>query len=195
MVLGQRWIWAICMLLILPEASAKPATNLYHPSTLPSGLNITESGSRNLSGIDWDSILPPFVNFLNHTNPELERPDRDVFSFSPENIASSNLHTWYAAWTRAWSTHPMWEAKGETGLWTFQFLDIDDYFCDISMTHCPHEPDRNHIQKIWPGLENRAIAQRVYLHQYMLSQHHNIKRQQLVCFAIIIRCERHLQIL
>jgi hypothetical protein len=198
MALDQRRIrlWVIRLLLLLSQASAQSAEYLYDISPLnyTKGLNITESGARNLSGIDWNSIIPPFRDFLNGTNHQLDRPDKDVFSFTPENVENSNLHEWYAAWTRDWSSHPMWESHGETGMWAYQFLNIDDYFCDVSATHCTNEPDRDKIQKNWPGPENRALAQRIYLHHYMLSQNHNIKRQELVCFATIIRCDGHFQI-
>jgi hypothetical protein len=199
MALGQRRIhqWVIYLLLLLFQASAKPVTHHDKPSPLSytKRLRIKESEVRNLSGKDWDSVLPPFPDFVNGTNHLLDRPDRDVFSFNPENIASSNVHEWYAAWTRDWSSDPMWKSHGEVGMWAYQFLNIDDYFCDLSATHCTHEPDRDKIQRDWPGPENRALAQRVYLHQYMLSQNHNMKRQQLVCFASLICCQAYFKVL
>ncbi|KAE8445376.1 hypothetical protein EG329_013498 [Mollisiaceae sp. DMI_Dod_QoI] len=153
-------------------------------STLPKVLNITDSERRNASSLDWDSIIPPFHNFLNGTYGRVNRPDKEVFHFSPENLANSAVHAWYAAWTRERQSHPKWKELGEVGMFAYDFLNTQDYFCDLSVSHCMKEPNEIHIQQWWPGPENRALAQRIYLQVFMFSELHNIKREQLDAFAV-----------
>lgn len=135
---------------------------------------------------DWDEAIPAFSSFPNGTTAFVDRPEIDVFAFTQENINNSMVGLWYAAWIREAQHHPQWEELGETGYFSFVFFQTKDYFCDISVQSCTKEVSEDYILKRWPGDENKALAQRIYLVACMKQQTHATKHAKLVCELHII---------
>lgn len=143
-------------------------------------VNSTASASSNSAKIDWSKVVPPFPEFSNSSDILAGRPDKEVFHLTQQNIDESDVLTWFAAWTMARQTDPLWEKKGAMGLFAWEFLNTGDYLCNLSTAKCNKEPSELDIQIWWPGPENRLLAQRIYLLTQMVSQLQSIKLAQLV---------------
>ncbi|CZR68483.1 uncharacterized protein PAC_18382 [Phialocephala subalpina] len=132
----------------------------------------------------WDCSIPAFRDFRNESEELNNLSDQEVFHFTPENIARSNVRTWYMAWSRETLNDPTWNSTHwpEVALFARDFLHTRDYTCYISMKHCIHEPNFADIQMRFPGNENRALVQRIYLQMHMLTVLHNEKLQQLEAY-------------
>jgi hypothetical protein len=186
-------IVAILLILSQPCVQGSPLANgggkanglknfaALNSSTSDHGSN----GTYEFSSAYWDSIIPPFGDFPNDTTgrPDLHRPDKDVFQFTEDNIRDSFVQVWFPAWTRERQKDWLWESHGETYLFGMDFLGNGDYFCDISVASCMQQPHVHRILELWPGLENRALAQRIYLLAKMMEVDHHEQRAGLVCYS------------
>ncbi|KAF8851992.1 hypothetical protein BDZ45DRAFT_765053 [Acephala macrosclerotiorum] len=202
----MRRLWRVSLLLaFFPHlfssnfsVAASPAFNESFTARIrldSSSLNLTAFEGLNSSNIcnytvpppmaelwnqtHWDCRIPPFRNFLNESSELDKLSDEEVFEFTPENIASSNIKTWYMAWSRERLNNRSWNASewAEVSLFARDFLPAGgrDFACFISMTRCMHMPTVSDILRRYPGRENRALAQRIYLLLHMLDTTHQEK--------------------
>lgn len=108
--------------------------------------------------------------------------DAEFFEFSEENIRSSEVIEWYGRWTvEARDKQPQkYTQHGEWRLFYRWWLQEYDFRCGYDFAVCRNAKNREDVQKMYPGEENRSLVRRIYFITLMYDYLHDHTRMMQV---------------
>jgi hypothetical protein len=109
--------------------------------------------------------------------------DSAFFEFSEENIRDSEVIEWYGRWSVE-ARDKFLENYIELGEWRLFYrwwLQEYDFRCGYDFAGCLNSKNREDIQRIYPGEENRNLVRRIYFITLMYEYLHQHTRMMEVC--------------
>ena len=119
--------------------------------------------------------------------------DADFFEFSEKNILESEIFEWYARWTvEVMDKKPQqYTEHGEWRMFYRWWLQEYDFRCGYDFSACRNAKNREDVQKMYPGEENRELVRRIYFVTLMYDYLHDHTKMMQVfhsCSRSIVCC-------